>query len=113
MPRFVDHDVRKRDIVRATLEVLAESGTGGLSFRAVAARLGGSTTLVTHYFPNQDALLAEVASASLVLWGEARQFSTSSGPVAAAAVVASVVPVVLMLTFWRTVVRGLTTGSRP
>ncbi|MET9273744.1 ABC transporter permease subunit [Kribbella sp. NPDC003557] len=50
---------------------------------------------------------------SLVLWGEARQFSTSSGPVAAAAVVASVVPVVLMLTFWRIVVRGLTTGSRP
>ncbi|MEU8221555.1 ABC transporter permease subunit [Kribbella sp. NPDC048915] len=50
---------------------------------------------------------------SLVLWGEARQFSTSSGPVAAAAVVASVVPVVLLLSFWRTVVRGLTTGSRP
>ncbi|MEV0791772.1 ABC transporter permease subunit [Kribbella sp. NPDC050459] len=50
---------------------------------------------------------------SLVLWGEARQFSTSSGPVAAAAVVASVVPVVLMLSFWRIVVRGLTTGSRP
>lgn len=70
MPRFVDHEVRKRDIVRATLEVLAESGTGGLSFRAVAARLGGSTTLVTHYFPNQDVLLAEVASHSLVLWGE-------------------------------------------
>lgn len=70
MPRFVDHEVRKRDIVRATLEVLAESGTGGLSFRAVAARLGGSTTLVTHYFPNQDALLTEVASYSLELWGE-------------------------------------------
>jgi alpha-glucoside transport system permease protein len=50
---------------------------------------------------------------SLVLWGEARQFSSSSGTVAAAAVVASVVPAVLMLTFWRTVVRGLTIGSRP
>ncbi|WP_050375839.1 TetR/AcrR family transcriptional regulator [Streptomyces acidiscabies] len=70
MPKFVDHDVRRREIVRATLEVLAESGTAGLSFRAVAARLGGSTTLVTHYFPHQDALLAEVASYSLVLWGE-------------------------------------------
>ncbi|TDO43247.1 alpha-glucoside transport system permease protein [Kribbella sp. VKM Ac-2527] len=49
---------------------------------------------------------------SLVLWGEARQFSASSGTVAAAAVVASVVPVVLLLTFWRTVVRGLTVGGR-
>jgi alpha-glucoside transport system permease protein len=50
---------------------------------------------------------------SLVLWGEARQFSTSAGTVAAAAVVASVVPVVLLLTFWQTVVRGLTVGSKP
>jgi alpha-glucoside transport system permease protein len=50
---------------------------------------------------------------SLVLWGEARQFSSSSGTVAAAAVVASVVPVVLLLSFWPTVVRGLTVGSKP
>lgn len=50
---------------------------------------------------------------SLVLWGEARQFSASSGTVAAAAVVASVVPAVLLLSFWPTVVRGLTVGSKP
>jgi alpha-glucoside transport system permease protein len=50
---------------------------------------------------------------SLVLWGEARQFSSSSGTVAAAAVVASVVPAVLLLSFWPTVVRGLTVGSKP
>lgn len=49
---------------------------------------------------------------SLVLWGEARQFSASSGTVAAAAVVASIVPVVLLLSFWPTVVRGLTVGSK-
>jgi alpha-glucoside transport system permease protein len=50
---------------------------------------------------------------SLVLWGEARQFSASAGTVAAAAVVASIVPVVLLLSFWQTVVRGLTVGSKP
>ncbi|MDX6241471.1 MAG: alpha-glucoside transport system permease protein aglG, ggtD, partial [Kribbellaceae bacterium] len=50
---------------------------------------------------------------SVVLWGEARQFSTSAGTVAAAAVVASVLPVVLLLSFWPTVVRGLTVGSKP
>lgn len=50
---------------------------------------------------------------SLVLWGEARQFSASAGTVAAAGVVASVVPVVLMLSFWQTVVRGLTVGGKP
>ncbi len=50
---------------------------------------------------------------SLVLWGEARQFATSAGPVAAAAVVSSVVPVVLLLATWPTVVRGLTVGTAP
>ncbi|HEU0089348.1 MAG TPA: ABC transporter permease subunit [Pseudonocardiaceae bacterium] len=50
---------------------------------------------------------------SLVLWGEARQFATSAGTVAAAAVVMSVVPVALLLRFWPTVVRGLTVGTKP
>lgn len=49
---------------------------------------------------------------SLVLWGEARQFATSAGTVAAAAVVSSVLPVVVLLARWPTVVRGLTIGTR-
>jgi alpha-glucoside transport system permease protein len=51
-------------------------------------------------------------TSSLVLWGEARQFATSAGPVAAAAVLSSVVPVTLLLATWPTVVRGLTVGTR-
>jgi len=50
---------------------------------------------------------------SLVMWGEARQFATSAGTVAAAAVVSSIVPVVLLWRFWPTVVRGLTVGTKP
>jgi alpha-glucoside transport system permease protein len=46
---------------------------------------------------------------SLVLWGEARQFAVSSGTVAASACVLSMVPVVLLLLTWRRfVVPGLT-----
>ena len=45
----------------ATLEILAERGPNGLSFRAVAQRMGGSTTLVTHYFPSRQALLDGLA----------------------------------------------------
>jgi alpha-glucoside transport system permease protein len=43
-----------------------------------------------------------------LLWGEARQFGTSAGTVAAAAVVSAAVPVVLLLVTWRRVVSGLT-----
>ncbi len=48
---------------------------------------------------------------TLVLWGEARQFATSAGTVAASAVVSAVVPVVVLLATWRRwVVPGLTGG---
>lgn len=47
---------------------------------------------------------------TLLPWSEARQFGTSAGTVAAAAVVSAVVPVVLLLATWRRVVIGLTGG---
>jgi alpha-glucoside transport system permease protein len=50
---------------------------------------------------------------SLVLSGLAKQFASSAGPVAAAAVLSSLVPVVLLLAAWPTVVRGLTVGAKP
>ena len=47
---------------------------------------------------------------TLLLWGEARQFGTSAGTVAASAVVSALIPVVLLLATWRKVVVGLTGG---
>jgi alpha-glucoside transport system permease protein len=47
---------------------------------------------------------------TLLLWGEARQFGTSAGTVAATAVVAAVIPVGVLLATWRKVVVGLTGG---
>lgn len=45
---------------------------------------------------------------TLLLWGEARQFGASAGTVAAASVVAAVVPVAVLLATWPRVVAGLT-----
>src|SRR5690348_1678731 len=61
MPRHVDHEERRAQILRATLEILAQQGPRGLSFRAVAGRLGGSSTLVTHYFSSRQALVDALA----------------------------------------------------
>lgn len=47
---------------------------------------------------------------TLLLWGEARQFGTSAGTVAAGAVVSALIPVALLLVTWRKVVVGLTGG---
>ena len=62
MPRNVDHDERRRDIARAAIRLLAKSGPRGLTLRALAEELGGSITLVTHFFPNRRALLGAVTS---------------------------------------------------
>ena len=62
MPRSVDHDERRRDIARAAIRLLAKNGPQGLTLRALAEELGGSITLVTHFFPNRRALLEAVTS---------------------------------------------------
>ncbi|MFB4305814.1 TetR/AcrR family transcriptional regulator [Actinomadura sp. GTD37] len=58
MPARGDHDARRRDVSEAVWRVLAEHGFGGLTLRAVAAEMGASTGLLTHYFPNKKALVA-------------------------------------------------------
>ncbi len=50
---------------------------------------------------------------TLLLWGEARQFGTSAGTIAASAVVSALIPAALLLATWRTVVAGLTGKATP
>lgn len=68
MPRQIDREQRRRDILRATCELLAEQGISGLSFRAIAQRLGGSTALITHYFASQAELLDGLAYSMFDEW---------------------------------------------
>ncbi|MFD0369072.1 TetR/AcrR family transcriptional regulator [Streptomyces sp. NPDC059071] len=46
-----DHEARRREVSEAVWRVLAAQGFGGLTLRAVAAELGATTGLLTHYFP--------------------------------------------------------------
>jgi len=57
VPARGDHDARRRDVSEAVWRVLATRGFGGLTIRAVAAALGSSTGLVSHYFPSKRALV--------------------------------------------------------
>ncbi|WP_395693506.1 TetR/AcrR family transcriptional regulator [Nocardioides sp.] len=70
MPRYVDHDGRRREIVRATVTVLANKGLAGLTIRAVAEQLGGSVTLVTHYYRSRDELINDLAVQLTAGWSE-------------------------------------------
>lgn len=60
MPRSVDHDERRREVARAAIRLLARKGPRGLTLRALADELGGSITIVTHFFRNRSAILDAV-----------------------------------------------------
>ena len=57
-PARGDHQARRRDVSEAVWRVLAAHGFGGLTLRAVAAEMGASTGLLTHYFPAKRDLVA-------------------------------------------------------
>lgn len=57
MPARVDHASRRRDLAEAVWRVLAAGGFPALSLRAVAAEMGATTGLVTHYFASRDELV--------------------------------------------------------
>ncbi|MFD7733060.1 TetR/AcrR family transcriptional regulator [Kitasatospora phosalacinea] len=52
---------RRTALLDAALEVLAEEGARGLTFRAVDQRAAVPTGTVSNYFANRDALLAQCA----------------------------------------------------
>ncbi|PSK90190.1 TetR family transcriptional regulator [Murinocardiopsis flavida] len=54
----IRHDVRRREIADAVLEIVAEHGLASVSLSAVAARAGVSPGRVQHYFPAKDGLIA-------------------------------------------------------
>jgi AcrR family transcriptional regulator len=68
LPRLVDHDERRQQIVHAAFEIIGETGFKGLSLRKVAQRLGGSSTYVTHYYASKDALMEDAAHQLIESW---------------------------------------------
>lgn len=50
-------DVRRQALIEATARCLAEKGVSGTSVRAICARAGVSSGLLTHYFDGVDALI--------------------------------------------------------
>lgn len=53
-----DHDERREVIGLAAAEVIATRGLEQLTLRELAAELGVTTGVLTHYFPSKDALVA-------------------------------------------------------
>ena len=57
MPKVVDHDQRRRELLEATAAVIAAEGIQAATVRRIAAEVGCTTGLVTHYFAEKDELV--------------------------------------------------------
>jgi AcrR family transcriptional regulator len=68
VPKEVDHDERRDEILAAVTGLLADVGLRGLTIRALAARMGGSVSMVTHYFSTRHSLLVGIGPWILRKW---------------------------------------------
>ena len=56
MPRIIDHDARRRQILEDSLGLFSTESYAGLGMRHLAKSLGVSTGTLYHYFPNKPLL---------------------------------------------------------
>jgi AcrR family transcriptional regulator len=57
MPKLIDHDSRRRELVEASWRVIADEGLDGLTMRKIATAADCTTGRLTHYFANREELV--------------------------------------------------------
>lgn len=58
MPKIVDHEERRRDLVQAALRIIVRQGLGGATMRDIATEAGFANGVITSYFGTKADLLA-------------------------------------------------------
>jgi AcrR family transcriptional regulator len=64
LPKVVDHDERREEIVAAAGRLIARQGLEAATVRAIAAEAGFSSGVIDHYFADKDDLLLQALAAS-------------------------------------------------
>lgn len=57
MPKDVDHDQRREEILEAVVRVVARDGLEKATVRVIAAETGWSTGVLQHYFADKDEMM--------------------------------------------------------
>jgi AcrR family transcriptional regulator len=73
VPKIVDHEERRREVIEALWRVIAKHGIEHVSTRSVAAEAGWSRGIVDYYFDNMDELLLAGLSVALEVDLDARR----------------------------------------
>lgn len=57
MPRLVDHEAKRREILEVTWRLMATRGADAATMREIAREAGYANGALAHYFANKDALI--------------------------------------------------------
>ena len=57
MPRLVDHEAKRREILEVTWRLMATRGADAATMREIARQAGYANGALAHYFANKDALI--------------------------------------------------------
>ncbi|MBE9155600.1 TetR/AcrR family transcriptional regulator [Nodosilinea sp. LEGE 06152] len=60
MPKIVDHDQYRKELLNQCFDLFAEKGYAALTMRQIAQGLGVSTGTLYHYFPSKEGLFEQL-----------------------------------------------------
>lgn len=60
MPKIVDHELYRKELLSKSYDLFAEKGYSAITMRQIAEGLGVSTGTLYHYFPNKKALFEQL-----------------------------------------------------
>lgn len=60
MPKIVDHEQYRKELLGKCFDLFAEKGYGAITMRQIAQSLGVSTGTLYHYFPSKQALFEQL-----------------------------------------------------
>jgi AcrR family transcriptional regulator len=62
MPKIVNHDVYRRELLEKAFDVFTRKGYTNVNMKEIATEIGVSTGTLYHYFPSKQSILAEMIS---------------------------------------------------
>lgn len=71
MPKIIDHDQRREEIVDVTWQLIVEGGIEAATMREIASRAGFANGALKHYFPGKDDIIKGAYERSLHSLGDA------------------------------------------
>ncbi|MEU7529973.1 TetR/AcrR family transcriptional regulator [Saccharothrix sp. NPDC042600] len=78
MPKVIDHDQRRREIIEVAKRLIAEGGFEAATMRSIVTAAGFANGALKHYFAGKDEIIA--ATFESVLQETAEQLSTMDVP---------------------------------